>query len=956
VTDERWSRVAPILDRALMREPCDRAALVAEACGEDADLRRDVETLLARAAQLDGFLDRPVADLLAPAGRAIVGERVGPYVITGRLGAGGMGDVYRARDCSLDRDVAIKILPPLFTADPERVARFEREARILASLNHPRVGAIYGLEHVDGVPALILELVDGPTLAERLAAGRLPIAEAVTIAMAIAEALEAAHDRGIVHRDIKPANITTSATGAIKVLDFGLAKDLERPESAPVVSMQSAPTADLSHAGLVLGTAAYMSPEQARGEPVDARTDLFSLGAVLYEMVTGQRAFAAADAPGALAAILHVTPASPRRVDSAVPRALDRVIMRLLAPQRDARYQTAAAVRADLEPIADKIVPARTAVLRVVRRHHRVAAAAALTGLAAAVLWRWQAPQREPERGEYTQITNFADSATSPALSPDGRLLAFIRGESTFFGPGQIYVKRLPDGEPVQLTSDASAKMSPVFSPDGSRIAYTTVTSEFLWDTWVMPSAGGTPRLWLPNAAALTWLTDRRVLFSQISAGLHMSIFSADDRREQLRTVYAPDSSQGMAHRSYPSPDGRWALVAEMNRPVWQQCRLVAMDGRTSRRVGPEAQCTSAAWSPDGKWMYFSSNRSGSFHIWRQRFPGGTPEQVSFAPGEEEGVAVLADGRSFLTSVGNRQSSIRVRDGSGEREISGEGYAFIPTTSSAAVTQPLSVTGRLVYLVRQGAVRFAGPGERAGELWQADLQSMQSEPLVPGARVTGYDVSRDGREIVFAAVDDGGASHLWVARMDHRSPPRQLSTVDADSPRFGANGSVYYRSSADGASFIYRMTADGLAQRAVSRPVLFFESVSPDAAWIVARVEAAPGTDSRQENVAFPTSGDAPPVRLCGGPACDVDWTPNGTSLVIRLGGTGRATQTFVVALAAGQTLPQLPLHGVESAADLAGLRVSRVVDAAVYPSDEPALVVSVRSAAQRNIYRVPVP
>ena len=963
MTGERWSRIATILHSALMREPHDRAALVAEACGDDEGLRREVESLLARAPELDAILNTPAAELRrAPAGRSpLVGERVGPYAITGRLGAGGMGEVYRAHDCSLDRDVAIKILQPLFTADADRVARFEREARILAALNHPRVGAIYGVEHVDGVPALILELVEGPTLAERLAAGRLPIAEAVTIAIAIAEALEAAHDRGIVHRDIKPANVTTSAAGTVKVLDFGLAKDVERPDAATVISAPSAPPSDLSHPGSVLGTAAYMSPEQARGEPVDARTDLFSLGAVLYEMVTGQRAFAAADASGAVAAILHVTPPSPRRIDPAVPRALDLLIMRLLAPERDARYQTAAAARADLARIADEIVPGRTAAVRLVRRRHRLTVAAALIALAVAVLWRWQSPQRASEHGEYAQVTNFADSATSPALSPDGRLPAFIRGESTFFGPGQIYLKRLPDGEPVQLTSDSSSKMSPVFSPDGSRIAYTTVTSEFLWDTWLVPATSGTPRLWLANAAALTWITDRRVLFSEISAGLHMSVVaaderSADERREHVRIIYAPESSQGMAHRSYPSPDGGWALIAEMNRPVWQQCRLVALDGRINRRVGPEGQCTTAAWSPDGKWMYFSSNRSGSFHIWRQRFPDGTPEQVSFAPGEEEGVAVLPGGRSLLTSVGNRQSSIRVRDGSGEREISGEGYAFIPTISSAAVTQPLSVTGRLVYLVRQGAIRFAGPGERAGELWQADLQTMESEPLVRGARVTGYDLSRDGREIVFTALDDRGASHLWLGRMDHRAAPRQLSTVDADSPRFGADGSVYYRSAADGGSFIYRMTADGRAEKAVPRPVLFFESVSPDDAWIVARVEAAPGTDSSQENVAFPTTGEASPVRVCGGAACEVDWTPNATSLVVRLGSLGGATRTFVVALAPGETLPRLPTRGIQSAADLAGLPVSRVVDGAVYPSDASPLVAFVRSATQRNIYQVPIP
>ena len=756
-----------------------------------------------------------------------------------------MGEVYRARDSSLDRDVAIKILPQIFTADAERVARFEREARLLAALNHPRIGAIYGLEHIDGVPALVLELVDGSTLAERLTNGPLPVAEAVAIAIAVAEALEAAHDRGIIHRDIKPANIKITPTNAVKVLDFGLAKDVTRhDDDLPDRAARLAPRFDLSSPGSVLGTVAYMSPEQARGEAIDARSDLFSLGAVLYEMVTGQRAFAGAEPSRVVDALLHDTPISPRLANPAVPRGLERVILRLLDPKREARYQTASAVRADLLHVATATGGNRSPGSLSTRPVRGAAIAVAVTAVAGLVAWLWpRLPQPAPARTEYTQITHFADSATSPSLSPDGRLLTFIRGASTFEGPGEIYVKEVAGGDSVQLTSDGSAKMSPVFSPDGSRIAYTRVSSEFVWDTWIVPLADRTPRSWLPNASGLTWAGDGHVLFSEITAGLHMRVVSANDRREAVRVVYSPGNEQGMAHRSYPSPDGKWVLVAEMIRPVWQPCRLVAMNGGTSRRVGPQGQCTSAAWSPDGKWMYFSSNGSGSFHIWRQRVPDGNPEQISFGPDEEEGLAVSPDGRSLLTSVGNRQSSIWVRDGSGEREISPEGYAFIPGIPNSAMSQPFSANGRVLYLVRQGAVRFAGPGERVGELWQTDLQTSRSEALFPGVRVSDYDVSRDGSQIVFAALDDGGTSHIWLGRTDRRVAPRQVSTREANSPHFGGNGSIYYCSAEGGANFIYRMSASGDSQKAVARPVVFLLSVSPDDAWLVARVEATPGAD-----------------------------------------------------------------------------------------------------------------
>jgi serine/threonine protein kinase len=959
VTSKPWSRVAPIAEAALLRDGQARAAFVAEACGSDADLRREVDSLLAHASDAADFLDGTAAALILDPtdARPCVGDRVGPYAIRSRLGAGGMGEVYRARDHHLDRDVAIKLLSPAFTGDAERVARFEREARILASLNHPHIGAIYGLEHVDGVPALVLELVDGETLAERLTNGRLAIADAVAITIQIAEALTAAHDRGIIHRDIKPANIKITPGGAVKVLDFGLAKDIERrSDDRSSFPTRATTSVKLSSAGAVMGTVAYMSPEQASGESVDVRTDLFSLGAVLYEMVTGRPAFDGDESDRIIEAILHIRPRPPRALNGAVPRALERLILRLLEPGRDARYQTAAAVRSDLLNVAGESGPRPSHGSRWGRYGRRTGAVAALAALASIGVWKWSSlPRPDPTRGEYTQITHFADSATSPALSTDGRLLTFIRGESTFDGVGQIYLKVLPDGEPVQLTSDSSGKLSPVFSPDGSRIAYTSIDG-FVWNTWVIPVVDKTPHFWLANASGLTWVRDR-VLFSEITTGLHMNVVSADDTRHAIRAVYTPSGERGMAHRSYLSPDGAWVLIAEMVSPVWQPCRLVAMDGRSSHPVGPPGQCTSAAWSPDGRWMYFSSNASGSFHIWRQRFPDGTPEQISMGPTEEEGIAVLPDGRALLTSVGNRQSSIWVRDHAGERAISREGYAFVPTMPNSGMSQPFSINGRLVYLVRQGAVRFVGTGETAGELWETDLETSHSEALFPGVlRVSGYDVSRDGSQIVFAALDERGTSHVWLGRMDHRTPPKQLLTREADSPHFGARGTVYYRGFDGGSSFIYRISARGTAEKAVTRPVLFFQCVSPDDAWLVARVEAAPGIDSSQENLAFPTSSGGP-VLLCR--SCELDWTPNGKSLVVRLG-TNEAPQrarTFVVALPPGETLPRLPPHGLNSEADLTGLKVSQVLTGAAYPADAPdAPVAFVRSTTERNIFRVPLP
>ena len=277
---------------------------------------------------------------------SLIGRRIGPYKVLSLLGAGGMGEVYRARDDKLGRDVAIKVLPPSVTSDADRVARFEREARMLAALNHPSIAAIYGYEEADGIRGLVLELVEGPTLAERIAAGPLAVNEALTIAGQIAEAFEAAHAKGIVHRDLKPGNIKLSLDARVKVLDFGLAKTFEEEppstESAEAATRPGSPT----HAGMILGTAAYMSPEQARGKPVDKRTDIWAFGCVLYEMLTGRMAFAAATMSDVIAGVLERDPnwealpgKTPPRVRQLLRRCLEKDHRHRLRDIGDARLE-----------------------------------------------------------------------------------------------------------------------------------------------------------------------------------------------------------------------------------------------------------------------------------------------------------------------------------------------------------------------------------------------------------------------------------------------------------------------------------------------------------------------------------------------------------------------------------------------------------------------------------------
>jgi serine/threonine protein kinase/Tol biopolymer transport system component len=954
---DRWNEVEPILDEALAREPHDRAAFIAEACAGDAALRREVESLLAREAAASGFLTTPgfvmAAESLAP--RAVLGRTIGPYTIQALLGAGGMGEVYRAHDSQLDRDVAIKILPPAFADDSGRLARFAREAKTLAALNHPHIAAIYGLEDIDGVPALVLELVEGRTLAERLAEGPLPLQEALDIARQIAEALEAAHGREIIHRDLKPANITITHAGSVKLLDFGLAKGLRDRETGEASRAADSPLTT-SSPGALLGTAAYMSPEQATGQVVDSRSDLFSFGAVLYEMLTGQVAFTGETLQEVLAAIVTRQPPSPRTIDRTMPPGVDLLVTRLLAKDRAARHQTAHDVRVELQRLVRDLEPGSRGARR---RWLEPGAAASLLVVLGSVGWIswWASSSGARVEREYTQVTHFADSATWPALSSDGRLLTFIRGDSptaTFAGRGQIYVKALPDGEPVPLTSDDLRKMSPVFSPDGSRIAYTAQIDNFNWDTWIVGVGDQAPALWLENASGLSWLSDRRVVFSEITQGLHMKVVTASERRADARPVYAPSSALGMAHRSSVSPNGAWLLIAEMDSGTWLPCRLVPVDGSsTGRSMGPDAQCTSAAWSPDGQWMYFSSNSTGDFHIWRQRFPDGVPEQITDGPTEEEGIAPDPDGRSFLTSVGSRHSSIWVQDEQSERFISREGYAFIPMPPDGGTSQPVSADGRSVYyLVRQGAVRFLGIRERVGELWAADSATGESRPLVTGRSVVGYDVSHDGARLAFAALDDRGVSRMWMVRLDRPDEPRQLAALEMDSPRFNRAGDVFCRGREDGQFFVYRLRPGTAPERVLNEPIVRFLTVSPGGDWIVASVPEDPGRSGNLINKAFPTSGAKAPVRLCHG--CDIDWMPDGRSLVIRFAGAdGPSSQTLMLPLQPGVSMPPFPPEGLRSKADLAGLPVAKELKGWHYPNATGSLSAFARVSTQRNIYRI---
>ena len=869
------------------------------------------------------------------------GTTIGTYRLDHQLGEGGMGTVYRATDMKLNRAVAIKFVSADL-ADASAGRRFQREAQLASSLNHPHILTVYDTGEFDGRQYLVSELVDGGTLRDWIKASPRSWQDVVELVIGLADGLATAHEAGILHRDVKPENVLITKTGYAKLADFGLAKLRESPSL-----VADAPTEMRTRPGIIVGTVAYMSPEQASGQPVDARSDVFSFAVVLYELLDGRRPFRGATDLDVLHAIAH---RSAEGLPESIPRPLRELIERALQKDPAHRVQTMREVVVDLRRLVRQSGTTPMPAQRQGRALAWAAVALLAVAVSAAILMR-RSPAAIPVATQYIQLTNFADSATSPALSPDGRILTFIRGPLTFFSPGQVYVKRLPDGEPVRLTNDNIEKMGPQFLPDGVRISYTTgigATSPSM-DTWVVPVDGGQSQRLLTNAEGLTWFNDRagqlRVLFSEMTGlGGQMSIISSTERRTAPQSVYVPPAPDGMAHRSYLSPDGQWVLVIEMDMKSWLPCRLLPFDGASKgKSVGPvPAQCTDAAWSPDGTWMYFTAMTANGVHIWRQRFPDGAPEQLTFGANTEEGIHFVPDGRSFVTSVGTSQSTLWIHDSRGDRQITSEGYVFMPSVSADGK--------KLYYLVRSYGLR----SWNQGGLWVADLETGQRQRLLAEFQIIHYSISADGQRVVFVPVDEQGRNPVWLSSLNGQLPPRQVSTMDAAAAFFGAPGEVLFAGQKE--FYVYRVKDDGSElQKVITTPLLPL-AVSPDGQWIAVQDPTAWGA-----LVVYPTGGGSP-RRLCDlcappwgtePPAFYFDWAPNGEFAYWNF-----TNSTYAIPLQSGRLLPGIPAGGIQSKEGVAALPGARLIseqDRSV-PGPNPSMYAFVKVSTQRNIYRVPVP
>jgi len=479
MTVPAWPELETLFHEALARPAAARAAFLAERCAGRPDLQAQIQAMLHAHDEAASALDDTPFAVQSP---LKAGVRLGSYEIVGELGAGGMGEVYRARDSRLQRDVAIKILPAAFTADADRLARFEREARVLAALNHSNIAAIYGIEEGPAeagrhVRALILELVEGETLADRIARGPVPVADALAIARQIAEALEAAHVKGIVHRDLKPANIKITPGGVVKVLDFGLAKAVAVEGAASDVSQVPTVTDVRTQVGLIAGTPAYMSPEQARGLAVDKRTDIWAFGCVLFEMLTGKQPFAGEDVPDTLAFVLTKEPqwdALPRET----PPLVGHLLQRCLEKDRQKRIADVSTALFALDEAKAPVTPIRAPVrpVPVWRRLVTYSAPALIVGLAVAG-GLWLAMRPDPPPVLRLAIATAPASALTIssidrdlAIAPDGSRVVYTGNEGR-----ELFVRPLDVLEPMSVFT--GVPRAPFVSPDGEWVGFTDGTT-----------------------------------------------------------------------------------------------------------------------------------------------------------------------------------------------------------------------------------------------------------------------------------------------------------------------------------------------------------------------------------------------------------------------------------------------------------------------------------------------
>ncbi len=858
----------------------------------------------------------------------MIGQHLGPYGITAKLGEGGMGEVYRATDSRLKREVAIKVLPPAFTADKERLARFEREAQLLAQLHHPNIASIFGLEESGGVKALVMELVDGPTLADRLESGPLSLAESLSFALQIAQALEEAHGKGIVHRDLKPQNVKASSEGTIKVLDFGLAKAMDAGASSASAAdlarsptILNSPTLTAVHGtqlGVILGTAAYMAPEQARGAAVDKRADIWAFGVVLYEMLTGSRLFSGETVSDTLAAVLRqeidwtaLPAATPTEIRRLLRRCLERNPKNRLHDIADARLVLQEDLGTQPEAPPAGAVAARRAWLPWV-------VAALAVGVAGYLGWRGSGPSAssaspgvvlharlglEPAEAllgsnpSEIRVGSRRPSRTAIALSPDGRWLAFTGEQS---GTQQLFLRDLRHDAAVAVPGTAGAD-NPFFSPDGRWIGF--------WSDGALrkvPVDGG-PAIEICKTGQLAgadWAADGRIAFSALGAVRSIQWVSADGGEPEELTKIDPATHESVHLLPRWLPGGRILYTAVVLRAPSGRRLVIQSEDGSGRRVLVE-NATDGRLVAGGRYLLFLRDST----LMAARYDAGPGTIAGGAVGMIAGVLVSLNAPNAGIDVGAGQF----------------------TTSAAGTLVYLAggmhedSRGVLTWMDRQGrlqriemdegsyqAARFSPDGNRIlgftggsrQAIWVYDPGRLTFTRLPFDGEATWPIWTPDGKNIVFSGRTTTAGDSLYQMSADGTGRAAPLPGLDG--VRFPCAWShdgdeLVYLETAKGATSIQAFSLSGKTTRELvqgGKGGASYAAVSPDGQWL-AYVTSESG---RGEVFVQPYAGGArTPVSAQGG--ISPRWTRDGRELIFVEPREGARSLYWSIPVSAGSTL-----------------------------------------------------
>ena len=823
------------------------------------------------------------------------GSHLGPYEVLALIGAGGMGQVYRARDPRLDREVAIKVLPHDRVADESRRQRFIQEAKAASALNHPHIVTIHEIESAGDRDFIVMEYVRGRSLDTAIPRGGMRLGELLRIVIPVADALAGAHARGIVHRDLKPANVMIGSDGAVKVLDFGLAKRVGRGDASDETTFTLEADPALSLPGTIAGTAAYMSPEQATGGTVDTRSDIFSFGAMLYEMATGARPFGGTTVADTLAAVIQAQPKPPTVAVPGLPRELERLILRCLRKEPDRRYQTIRDVSLELQEIKEESDSGRLPAPIPARAQPRrgfliaavvVAAVTIVTAVVATIVIVWK-PDGPPPR--LVPLTALTGLEWQPSLSPDGEQVAFQwggeKGEKQY--NADIYLKLVGSSEWRRLTTDAAYDEAPAWSPDGREIAFLREQQDNSALYAVSPITGAERKIADLGSGfwgGTSWSADGRWLaVTRGIPGQGGRIHLAPAQGGDLRTLTTTKPPTFPASPSF-SPDGRALAFMTCTQLLRCSLEVLALDATlepagAARTVLKDllVDKPGTAWTRDGRSLIYTNAN----YLWRVSVAGDNPP---------ERLELAGFGAFSPTVAAHRLAFVFQRDTISQHPIDTT-YTSPPVLASSFwdVDVQFSPDGqRLVF----GSSR-AGAGF---EIWTARQDGTGARQLLrgPGNWQGSPSFSPDGRRVAFDSRQDDGSWRIFVVDADG-GVPRLLTTEagDENQPEWSRDGRwIYYTSDQKAGRNVWRISAaGGRAEQLTTSGTGYRVRVSPDGRDLLYTPLVPPGRESVTPLLAIPVAGGAPRQVL----PCVSGFTANAVGVYYTACGPGPDREVHVV-------------------------------------------------------------